>query len=77
MKEPIGNKDTAFRWFLKKVEEAGCWAVFSNNIPHEILEEALEKEMIQVVDAWEAGYERDFASSGENYYVEQFGFLND
>jgi hypothetical protein len=77
MKKPIGNNDTAFRWFLKKVQESGCWAVFSNNIPHEIIEEALEKEMEQIVDAWEAGYERDFAATGENYYVEQFGFVRE
>lgn len=75
MKESIGNKDTAFRWFLKKVEESGCWAIFSNNIPHEILEQTLEREQEQIVEAWEAGYERDFAASGENHYVEQFGFL--
>jgi hypothetical protein len=75
MKKPIGNEDTAFRWFLKKVNEAGCWAIFSNNIPHEILEQALDKEMEQVVDAWDAGREGDFTSSGENYYVEKFGFV--
>lgn len=76
MTESIGNKDTALRWLLKKIDEAGCWAVIVNNIPHQVLEQALEKEMEQITEAWEAGYERDFAASGENYYVEQFGFLD-
>ena len=81
MKETIGNKDTAFRAFLKKVEEAGCWAVFSNNIPHELLEEALEKEMEQITDAWEDGFQNGqddmTTTSAENYYVAQYGFVRE
>lgn len=81
MKKLIGDKDTAFRSFLKKVEEAGCWAIFSNNIPHELLDDALEKEMEQIVDAWDNGFQDGqddmTTTSGENYYVGQYGFVRE
>jgi hypothetical protein len=79
MTESIGNKDTAIRWLLKKIDEAGCWAVIVNNIPHQVLEQALEKEEEQIVDAWHDGYfngaEEGSTTLGENYYSDNYGFI--
>lgn len=81
MKKPIGDKPTAFKWFLQKIEEAGCLAVILNNMPHGLYEQVLEKEEEQMVAAWEDGFEQgthDITwASGENYYVENYGFLNE
>lgn len=43
----------------------------------DLFNHALEIEQDHIVEAWEDGYDRDFAQSGENFYVDKYGYMTE
>ena len=73
MGKPIQIKITAVKWLVEQIT-AKNGEEFASYFT-EFLELALEMEEEQIIDAWEDGYERDFANCGANYYVDNYGYL--
>jgi hypothetical protein len=63
------TKETAVKWLIDQLPRT------LKVIIADKLQDALEREEEQIVDAWQAGYERDFAASPEDYYVSNYGYL--
>jgi hypothetical protein len=73
------KEQTAMNWLLEKLA--------SNEISKEIIDEALEKEMEQIIDAYQDGSWNTYLSkevptrygqrAPENYYKEKFTIEND
>lgn len=78
MRKPMEIRETAVKYLIRLIHENEFQTTHGSvkiSIPENWIEDCLEREEEQIVAAWEDGFERDFGNSGENYYLDNFGYL--
>ena len=77
MKKHTEIKQTAVAWLIEQLNPDP--KTMQGHLIHGLLEQALEKEEEQIVDAWHDGYfngaEEGSTTLGENYYADNYGFI--
>ncbi len=61
------SKQTALQWLLEQ------WPILKSQLPSYIVDEALQMEREQIIDAYYEGKEYGFKEQGEQYYNETYG----
>jgi repressor of nif and glnA expression len=75
-------RETAVKYLIKILQEQSFQSTHGSvkiTIPENIIEDVLEREEEEIINAWEDGFQNGYEDGrpncGENYYVDNFGYL--